>query len=93
LNGWNLVPLLTLALVGGTIADAVDRRRLLLVTEAGFAIVSLLLALNATLDEPRVWALYVLASLGAAFWSLGSPALRSLTPRLVPDEQLAAASG
>jgi MFS family permease len=88
----DLVPLLTLALIGGTIADAVDRRRLLIVTEIGFALVSLALAGNATLEHPRVWALYVLAFLGAAFWSLGAPALRSLTPRLVPEEQLVAAS-
>jgi MFS family permease len=88
----DLVPLLTLALIGGTIADAVDRRRLLLVTEVGFALVSLALAGNAALRHPHVWALYVLAFAGASFWSLGSPALRSLTPRLVPDEQLAAAS-
>jgi MFS family permease len=87
----DLVPLLTLALIGGTIADAVDRRRLLLVTEVGFAVVSLLLAANASLAHPQVWALYALAFLGAAFWSLGSPALRSLTPRLVPEDQLTAA--
>ena len=87
----DLVPLLTLAFVGGTVADAVDRRRLLLVTEVGFAVVSLLLAANASLEHPRVWALYVLAFAGASFWALGSPALRSLTPRLVPEQQLSAA--
>jgi MFS family permease len=87
----DLVPLLTLALIGGAIADAVDRRRLILVTEVGFAFVSLLLAGNAALAQPRVWALYVLSFLGAAFWCLGSPALRSLTPRIVPEDQLTAA--
>jgi len=87
----DLVPLLTLALVGGTIADAVDRRRLLLVTEIGFALVSLALAGNAVLAHPHIWALYVLAFLGASFWCLGSPALRSLTPRIVPEDQLTAA--
>jgi MFS family permease len=87
----DLVPLLTLALVGGAIADAVDRRRLLLVTEVGLALVSLALAGNAALSHPRVWALYVLAFAGASCWCLGSPALRSLTPRIVPEDQLAAA--
>jgi MFS family permease len=87
----DLVPLLTLALVGGTIADAVDRRRLLLVTEVGFAFVSLALAGNAALAHPQVWALYLLAFAGASFWCLGSPALRSLTPRIVPEDQLTAA--
>ena len=87
----DLVPLLTLALVGGAIADAVDRRRLLLITEVGFALVSLALAGNAALAHPHVWALYVLAFAGASCWCLGSPALRSLSPRLVPEEQLTAA--
>jgi MFS family permease len=87
-----LVPLLTLAVVGGTIADAVDRRRLLLVTEVGLVVCSALLVVNATLDEPRVWALFVLAAAITSFWALGSPALRSLTPRLVPEDQLASAS-
>ena len=87
-----LVPLLTLAVVGGTIADAVDRRRLLLITELGLVVCSALLVVNATLDEPRVWALFVLAAAITSFWALGSPALRSLTPRLVPEDQLASAS-
>jgi MFS family permease len=87
-----LVPLLTLSIVGGTIADAVDRRRLLLVTEVGLVACSGALALNATLERPRVWALYVLAAAITALWALGSPALRSLTPRLVPGDQLASAS-
>ena len=52
-----LVPLLTLTIVGGAIADAIDRRRLLLWTEALLAVVSAGLAVNASLDQPRVWAL------------------------------------
>jgi MFS family permease len=87
-----LIPLLTLAIVGGTIADAVDRRRLLLVTEVGLVGCSLALVYNASLDRPREWALFLLAGLITSFWALGSPALRSLTPRLVPEDQLAAAA-
>jgi MFS family permease len=87
-----LIPLLTLAIVGGTIADAVDRRRLLLVTEVGLVACSLALVYNASLDRPREWALFLLAALITSFWALGSPALRSLTPRLVPEDQLAAAA-
>jgi MFS family permease len=87
-----LVPLLTLAVVGGTIADAVDRRRLLLITEVGLVVCSALLVVNATLAEPRVWVLFVLAATITSCWALGSPALRSLTPRLVPEDQLASAS-
>jgi MFS family permease len=86
------VPLVCVPLVGGTLADAVDRRRLLLQTEVALVIVSALLAVNAALPHPQVWALYVLLTLGTTAFSLGTPALRSLLPRIVPEDQIAAAS-
>ncbi len=87
-----LVPLVCVPLVGGTLADAVDRRKLLLQTEVALVLVTLLLAVNAALPHPRVWALYVLLTLGTTAFSLGTPALRSLLPRIVAEDQIAAAS-
>ena len=87
-----LIPLLTLAVVGGAIADAVDRRRLILVTEIGLVVVTVFLAVNASLAEPKVWPLFFVATAATALWALGSPAMRSLTPHLVPEDQFAAAS-
>ena len=87
-----LVPLLTLTLLGGSIADAVDRRRLLLLTESGLALCGIGLLANAALPEPRAWALYVLAFVEASVFCLGVGAMRSLTPHLVPPEQLPAAA-
>src|SRR2546421_5481254 len=60
----SLGPLLVVPLVGGAIADASDRRRLLLRTEGLPAGVSVVLAGNALLPHPQVWALYVLQTLG-----------------------------
>jgi MFS family permease len=87
-----LLPLLTLTLIGGAIADAVDRRRLLLWTEAALLLTGVGFVVNASLDEPRVWALYVLGFLAASFFCLGVGAMRSLTPHLVPEDQIVAAS-
>ena len=87
-----LVPLLTLTLVGGAIADAVDRRRLLLWTESLLLLTGIGFVVNSSLDEPRVWALFVLAFLAASFFCLGVGAMRSLTPHLVPEDQIVAAS-
>jgi MFS family permease len=87
-----LLPLLTLTLIGGAIADAVDRRRLLLWTEAALLLTGIGFVVNASLDEPRVWALYVLGFLAASFFCLGVGAMRSLTPHLVPEDQIVAAS-
>ena len=87
-----LGPLLVVPLVGGTLADALDRRRLLLRTEVAVALVSVLLAVNAALPHPQVWALYVLLTLGTTAFSLGTPAMRSLLPKIVDQDQIAAAS-
>ena len=87
-----LVPLLVAPIVGGAVADAVDRRRLLLYSEIGFALVSVALAVNASLAQPRVWALYVLDFFGTLVFSFGTPSMRSLLPRIVPEDQLVAAN-
>lgn len=87
-----LVPLLTLTLVGGALADAVERRRLMLLTQLGIAATTLLLLANALLAEPQVWALFVLGFLGASFFCLGIGGMRSVVPRLVPEEKVAAAA-
>jgi MFS family permease len=87
----SLVPLLVVPLVGGALADAVDRRTVLLRTETGMAIVATLFLANSLLAHPRVWALFVLQALAVAIFSLGRPAMATLTPRLVPDDELEAA--
>jgi MFS family permease len=84
------VPLLLFAAVGGTIADRLDRRKVVLVTDVGLMLCTALLAVNAFVGKPQVWALYVLAFLATSCWSLGAPALRAMMPGLVPPEQLAA---
>jgi MFS family permease len=84
------VPLLLFAAVGGTIADRLDRRKVVFWSEVGLAVVAGLLAVNAFVSSPQVWALYVLAGVGTSMWALGSPAFRALMPGLVPPEQLAA---
>jgi MFS family permease len=88
----SLIPLLVVPLVGGAIADALDRRAVLLRTETGMAVVAALFLANSLLAHPRVWALFVLQGLAVSIFSLGRPAMSSLTPRLVPDEEIAAAS-
>lgn len=88
----SLVPLLFVPLVGGAFADALDRRTVVLVTETGLAAVTVLFLVNALMPTPQVWALFVLQALAVAVYSFGRPALASLAPRLVPDEELAAAN-
>ncbi len=86
------VPMFLLAFVGGALADFVDRRRLLVLAEAGLALCCGVLALNAALPQPRVWILFTAAAIFAGLNALHRPALEALTPRLVPPEQIAAVS-
>jgi MFS family permease len=87
-----LLPLLVVPLWGGAIADAGDRRTVLLRTETGMVGVTALFLVNALLPHPQIWALYVLEAAAVGVYSLGRPAMASLTPRLVPEDQIAAAS-
>jgi MFS family permease len=87
-----LIPLLIVPLIGGAIADALDRRTVLIRTEVGMAVITGLFFVNALLPHPQVWLLFVLASLAAGVYSLGWPAMRSLVPRLVPEDEVAAAN-
>jgi MFS family permease len=87
-----LFPLLTLTIVGGALADAVDRRRLLFVTETLLAFVAVGFAVNAGLEQPRVWAIYVLVTLAMSIFSLGVAGMGTVIPRLVQHHELAAAN-
>lgn len=86
-----LVPLLFFGLWGGALADAVDRRRMVLVTEAALTLLSGVLLLNALTPHPRVWPIFVVAALVSALDGLQRPSLEALVPRLLPHDQQTAA--
>ncbi len=84
-----LVPILAFSLLSGLVADAMDRRRLMLITQCGMAAAALLLALISFQEVTVVWPIYALAMAGAAFSTFDTPARQSLIPNLVPREHLA----
>lgn len=87
-----LIPLLIFAFVGGALADAFDRRLLVLVTELALAGCSGLLLFNAVSPTPKLWPLYAIAALAAGLDALQRPSLNALVPRLVELEELPAAN-
>jgi len=88
-----LLPLLVTAFVGGALADSVDRRRMILMTEVGLGLGSATLALMAFAGKPPVWALYAVSAVMSGLNGLQRPSLDALVPRLVnPDEMTAMAS-
>jgi MFS family permease len=86
-----LVPLLATAFLGGALADAFDRRRLVQLTELALAAASGVLVLNASLARPQLWLLFVIAAAMAALDGLQRPSLEALEPRLVERSELPAA--
>jgi len=91
LGAVEFVAMMSTALLGGALADAVDRRKMMVVTELGLLTTTLALIGNSLRDDPSVAALYLLAGLGMACYCLQRPSLDALLPRLVPKEQLVAA--
>lgn len=87
-----LVPLLVFGIWGGAIADAVDRRRLLLVTNVGIAATSLLLFAQAAAGLRSVWVVFALLAVQQGLFGINQPTRTASVPRLVPVEQLPAAN-
>ncbi|NBM18923.1 MFS transporter [Streptomyces sp. GC420] len=87
-----LVPLVVFGLYGGALADAVDRRRVIVLSEAGLGLLAAALLVNALLPRPLLWPLYLVAAGVSALAGLQRPALDSLMARIVPHDQLTAAA-
>jgi MFS family permease len=83
-----VVPIVAFSLLSGVVADAVDRRRLMLFTQTAMALVAVVLAVYAFRGGVHVWPLYALSALGAAAGAFDGPARQSLVPTLVPRADL-----
>jgi len=91
LLGLTFVPVLVVGLLGGAIADSVDRRRLALAVSVCLMAVSAAFAAQAYAALGQLWLLYALALVQAVLQAVSAPARRTFMPRLVPPEQLTAA--
>ena len=84
------VPMVLLAFVGGALADALDRRKMLRVTEVGQTVVTAILLFNSLLPNPHIWVLYFAVALHAGFSALQRPAFESLIQKIMPPELMSA---
>ena len=86
-----LLPLLLAGLLGGTLADAIERRRLILITQGAATGCAALLVANA-LAWRQLWVMFVLAGLLAGAFGLQRPSVEVLVPRLVAHDDLPGAA-
>ena len=91
-GAFGLVPLIVFGLWGGAIADAVDRRTLLLITSTGIAMTSLALWVVAASGVGNVWVVLVLFAVQSAMLAMNQPARSAVIPRLIPAADLPAAN-
>src|SRR3954470_2847961 len=83
LGAAELVPLIVMALLGGALADRLDRRRLLLLDQVGLVLIAAALCFAALAGEPPVWLLYLLGALLAGFSAVQNVARSAIVPNLV----------
>jgi MFS family permease len=85
---FGLVPLLVFGLWGGAIADALDRRKLLLATSSGIGFVSVALWLASVFEVRNVWLVLILFAIQQALFGINQPTRSSILPRLLPASEL-----
>jgi MFS family permease len=81
-------PALVLTLYAGALADSIDQRRLLLVTQIGLAIFAGILAVLVQVDAILFWQVLVLAGLAGIANALAGPAFQAIIPALVERDAL-----
>jgi MFS family permease len=84
------VPMFCLALVGGALADFLDKRKMLRFTEIGQTVVTAILLVNSLLPDPQIWILFVSVMLHAGFAALQRPAFESFIQKVIPNELMSA---
>jgi MFS family permease len=77
------------SLVGGVVADTLNRRKVMFITQSGMALTAAGLAALSFSDTIQIWHIYALTALQALFISFDLPARQSLVPNLVPARDLA----
>ncbi len=84
------VPMVVLAFVGGAMADFLDKRKMLRITEIGQTCVTAILLANSLLPRPQIWILFVAVALHAGFAAIQRPAFESFIQKVIPLEMMSA---
>ena len=91
--GLQFGPVLVLGAWAGALADRVDKRKLLIVTQSAAAVLALVLGVLTVTDVVTVWMIWVLAALTGTALALGMPSRQSFVYEMVGPDDLANAVG
>ncbi len=84
------VPMVILAFVGGAMADFLDKRKMLRLTEVGQTSATAVLLINSLLPNPQVWILFLAVAMHAGFAAVQRPAFESFIQKVIPSEMMSA---
>ena len=87
------LPRIILSPIAGSLADRWNRRMIMILTDTGSALVTLVAVLLFSIGELQVWHIYLIAVMGSVFASFQEPAYTASITMLVPKKDLARASG
>lgn len=80
------IPIILCSLAGGVVADAIDRKKLMIVTQLVMLSSAALLTISTIAGVQSVWPIYILSSFASAASAFDVPARQALMPTLVPAE-------
>jgi MFS family permease len=86
-----ILPVIVFSFVGGPVADTLNRRRILFVTQSAMALVALVLALLTFTGHITIWYIYLLTAIQATAVAFDGPARQAMIPNIVPAEDLPSA--
>lgn len=84
------VPMVVLAFVGGAMADFLDKRKMLRLTEIGQTLTTTILLLNSLLPRPQIWVLFLCVALHAGLAAVQRPAFESFIQKIIPPDLISA---
>ncbi len=84
-----ILPIFLFALLGGVVADAIDRRRILIIAQIVATISAALLTYLTFSDQITIRLLYMFTAITAAIFAFETPAIQALNPNLVPKKDFA----
>ena len=84
----SIAPILLFSLIAGVVADVLDRRKLMLLTQSSAAVLAALLGALTLFKLDNLWVIYAITFLSSAAWAFDAPARQSLIPSMVSREHL-----
>ena len=86
-----ILPVIVFSFLGGPVADTLNRRRILFVTQTAMALVAFFLAFLTFTGHITIWYIYLLSAIQAAAVAFDGPARQAMIPNIVPSEDLPSA--